>query len=119
MKKIILILTLMFALCSFSSKYVHYGHSVKCAKCVEEAKEWPGHYICIAERTLEPYKTEDGKEIVFHSSMGAVNWFVSNGWKLESTHMSTCNDRTIKMYVVSKEIPVEQAKAKQQKYVKK
>jgi hypothetical protein len=67
----------------------------------------------------ETYKTEDGKEIVFHSSMGAVNWFVSNGWKLESTHMSTCNDRTIKMYVVSKEIPVEQAKAKQQKYVKK
>lgn len=67
----------------------------------------------------ETYKTEDGKEIVFHSSMGAVNWFVSNGWKLESEHMSTCNDRTIKMYVVSKEIPVEQAKAKQQKYVKK
>ena len=67
----------------------------------------------------EKYKAENGEVIEFHSSIGAVNWFVSNGWKLESTHMSTCNDRTIKMYVVSKEIPVEQAKAKQQKYVKK
>ena len=67
----------------------------------------------------ENYKTEDGKVIQFHSSMGAVNWFVSNGWKLESEHMSTCNDRTIKMYVVSKEVPLEQVKAKENNYIKK
>ena len=65
------------------------------------------------------YKTEDGKEIEFHSSIGAVNWFVSNGWTLVSEHMSTCNDRTIKMYVVSKEVPIESAKKKQNSYIKK
>ena len=50
--------------------------------------------------------------------MGAVNWFVSNGWKLESEHMATCNDRTVKMYVVSKEVPLEQVKAKANNYIK-
>ena len=67
----------------------------------------------------ETYKTEDGRVIEFHSSMGAVNWFVSNGWQLESEHMSTCNDRTIKMYVVSKDVPKEQVKSKENKYIKK
>ena len=67
----------------------------------------------------ETYKTEDGKTIEFYSAMGAVNWFVSNGWKLESQHMSTCNDRTVKMYVVSKEVPKEQAVSKQAIYIKK
>ena len=67
----------------------------------------------------EKYITEDGKEIKFHSSIGAVNWFVSNGWKLESEHMSTCNDRTVKMYVISKEVPLEQVKSKQNNYVNK
>ncbi len=67
----------------------------------------------------ETYKTEDGKVIKFHSSIGAVNWFVSNGWKLESEHMATCNDRTVKMYVVSKEVPLKQAIVKQGCYVNK
>lgn len=67
----------------------------------------------------EKYKTENGEVIEFHSSIGAVNWFVSNGWKLESEHMSTCNDRTIKMYVVSKEIPKERVKSKENLYLKK
>lgn len=66
----------------------------------------------------ETYKTEDGRAIEFHSSMGAVNWFVSNGWKLESEHMATSNDRTVKMYVVSKEVPLEQVKAKANNYIK-
>lgn len=65
----------------------------------------------------ETYKTEDGKVVKFHSSIGAVNWFVCNGWKLESEHMATCNDRSVKMYVVSKEVPVEQTIAKQGSYV--
>ena len=67
---------------------------------------------------VKTYKTEDGRVIEFHSSMGAVNWFVSNGWKLESEHMATCNDRTVKMYVVSKEVPLEQVKAKANNYIK-
>ena len=67
----------------------------------------------------EKYKAENGEVIEFHSSIGAVNWFVSNGWKLESEHMSTCNDRTIKMYVVSKDVPKEQVKSKENNYIKK
>ena len=67
----------------------------------------------------ETYKTEDGRVIEFHSSMGAVNWFVSNGWVLESQHMATCNDRTVKMYVVSKEVPKEQVVTKQSQYLNK
>lgn len=67
----------------------------------------------------ESYKTGDGRVITFHSAIGAVNWFVSNGWKLESEHMSTCNDRTVKMYVVSKEVTKEQVIAKQSKYISK
>lgn len=67
----------------------------------------------------ESYRTEDGQVIEFHSAMGAVNWFVSNGWKLESQHMSTCNDRTVKMYVVSKEIPLDLAKSRQNGFIKK
>ena len=65
------------------------------------------------------FKTEEGETIEFHSAIGAVNWFVCNGWKLESEHMSTCNDRTVKMYVVSKETTLEQAKSRQLKYIKK
>ena len=67
----------------------------------------------------EIYKTEDGRVIEFHSSMGAVNWFVSNGWKLESEHLALSNDRCVKMYVVSKEVPLEQVKEKAKKYIKK
>ncbi len=65
------------------------------------------------------YTTEDGRTIEFYSSIGAVNWFVSNGWTLESQHMATCNDRTVKMYVVSKEIPQTEAQRKQEKYINK
>lgn len=67
----------------------------------------------------ESYKTENGQVIKFHSAIGAVNWFVSNGWKLESQHMSTCNDRTVKMYVVSKVVPKEQIVTKQSSYINK
>ena len=103
------------------------------AKAQSEAKETVKTYIEIWSmhksstptidtgegKGSETYKTEDGRVIEFHSSMGAVNWFVSNGWKLESEHMSTCNDRTIKMYVVSKDVPKEQVKSKENKYIKK
>lgn len=64
------------------------------------------------------FTTEEGKEIEFHSAIGAVNWFIANGWTLESSHMSTCNDRSVKMYVVSKEISKDNAKEKLEKYIK-
>jgi len=64
------------------------------------------------------YRNEKGELIEFNTAIAAVNWFVSNGWKLESLHMSISNDRTGKMYVVSKEIPAEVAKSEQQYYIK-
>ena len=67
----------------------------------------------------EQYKTEEGEVIVFNTVMGAVNWFVSQGWKLESVNMSAGDDRLARMYVVSKEIPVEEAKSKEINYIKK
>ena len=67
----------------------------------------------------ETYTTEEGKVISFHSAIGAVNWFVSNGWELVSEHMSTCNDRSVKMYVLSKDVPLQDAQKNQDKYIKK
>ena len=67
----------------------------------------------------EQYKTETGETKVFHSPIGAVNWFISNGWKLESINMSVGDDRLVKIYVISKEIPIEEAKSREIKYVKK
>lgn len=66
----------------------------------------------------ETYTTDDGKEIEFYSAIGAVNWFVANGWELVSEHMSTCNDRSVKMYVLSKDIDLQEAQNKQKKYIK-
>lgn len=72
MKKRICIIVLAVALLSaaFAGGYVHHGHSVKCAKCVEQAKKWPGHYVCVAFRTTEPYKVEDGKVYAQYHCMG-------------------------------------------------
>ena len=67
----------------------------------------------------ETYKTEEGQVIKFHSAIGAVNWFVGKGWKLESEHMATCNDRSVKMYVVSKKVPTECAASKLDNYINK
>ena len=40
--------------------YVHFGYSVKCAKCVESSKD-TCHLPGIAWRSTEPYKKKDGK----------------------------------------------------------
>lgn len=67
------ILILMFVLSSGS--YHHFGHSVKCAKCVEQAKKWPGHYVNIAVRTTDPYQTIDGKVYAkYHCYGGHYYW---------------------------------------------
>lgn len=66
----------------------------------------------------EQYKTETGETIIFHSPIGAVNWFVSKGWKLESESISAGDDRLVKMYVISKEVPIDGVKSNERKYIK-
>ena len=71
MKKSILILFfLMVGGILFPTEYVHHCYSVKCAKCVEQAKEWPGHHVCVAFRTTEPYQKKDGKVYAQYHCMG-------------------------------------------------
>ena len=43
MKKLFTVVALLFiGTIGSTATYHHYGHSVKCAKCVEEFKKWPG-----------------------------------------------------------------------------
>ena len=76
MKRFIAILSILFLMfITTSASYHHRGHSVKCAKCVEESKKWPGHYINVAWRTTEPYKTIDGKVYaLYHCYGGHYYW---------------------------------------------
>ena len=76
MKKLFVLLVLLFVgTTGFTTAYHHYGHSVKCAKCMEEAKKWPGHYVNVAWRTSEPYKTIDGKVYAkYHCYGGHYYW---------------------------------------------
>jgi hypothetical protein len=71
MKKFFLVLILLLATSfGFTTTYHHHGYSVKCAKCVEQAKKWPGHHVCVAFRTTDPYKTENGKVYAKYHCMG-------------------------------------------------
>ena len=76
MKKAILILLLLVVGgVLFPTEYIHYGHSVKCAKCVEESKRNPGHFVCVAWRTTEPYQKKDGKVYAqYHCYGGHYYW---------------------------------------------
>jgi len=76
MKKFITVLLLLFVgAIGFTATYHHYGHSVKCAKCVEESKKWPGQYINIAWRTTEPYRKEGDKVYAqYHCFGGHYYW---------------------------------------------
>lgn len=76
MKKLITVLLLLFVgAIGFTTTYHHYGHSVKCAKCVEESKKWPGHYINVAWRTTEPYRKEGDKVYAqYHCFGGHYYW---------------------------------------------
>lgn len=69
----IILMVLAFSL--FAGEYIHYGHSVKCAKCMEEAKKWPGHYVNVAWRTTEPYKKVGDKVYAqYHCFGGHYYW---------------------------------------------
>lgn len=76
MKKFIIILSMLFVIFAASaSSYKHSGHSVKCAKCIEESKKWPGHYINVAWRTTEPYRKEGDKVLAqYHCFGGHYYW---------------------------------------------
>ncbi len=71
----LLLFLFLMVTAGFSVTYHHYGHSVKCAKCVEEAKKNPGHYINVAWRTTEPYKKEGDKVYAqYHCYGGHYYW---------------------------------------------
>lgn len=76
MKKLFTVVMLLFiGTIGFTTTYHHYGHSVKCAKCVEEFHKWPGRRINIAWRTTEPYKKEGDKVYAqYHCSGGHYYW---------------------------------------------
>ena len=76
MKKIFaILLVLLLGTVGFTTTYRHHGHSVKCAKCVEQAKKWPGHHVSVAWRTTEPYKVIDGKVYAqYHCYGGHYYW---------------------------------------------
>lgn len=58
-----------------ASSYRHSGYSVKCVKCVEESKKWPGRYINVAWRTTEPYRKEGDKVFAqYHCFGGHYYW---------------------------------------------
>ena len=119
MKKFII----TFLLCTVSIYTYAQSDKVKTVKKYVEIYAWfkaSTPTIDTGEgKGKETYITEDGREIEFHSAIGAVNWFVANGWELVSEHMSTCNDRSVKMYVVSKNILLHEAQEKEKKYIKK
>lgn len=76
MKKFLIILFLFgFISVMGASNYKHSGYSVKCAKCVEESKKLPGHYINVAWRTNEPYRKEGDKVFAqYHCYGGHCYW---------------------------------------------
>lgn len=77
MKKIMLSLALLLLIITFgfAASYHHYGHTVKCAKCVEESKKDPGIFINVAWRTAEPYKKEGDKVYaLYHCYGGHYYW---------------------------------------------
>lgn len=76
MKKFFMVVALLFIeSIGFTTAYHHYGHSAKCAKCVEEFHKWPGRRINIAWRTTEPYKKEGDKVYAqYHCSGGHYYW---------------------------------------------
>jgi hypothetical protein len=57
------------------SNYKHSCYSVKCAKCVEAAKKWPGHYINIAWRATDPYKIEGDKVYAKYKCAGGHEYW--------------------------------------------
>lgn len=59
----------------------------------------------------QDYVAEDGRIIHFNSAVGAVNYFMGQGWKLNRFTQSSGEDnRMLRIYVIEKKLPYEEAK---------
>lgn len=75
MKKFSLILLLLLVgAIGFTSEYVHYGFSVKCAKCVELAEKGVSLEKQIAWRTHH-YREKDGKTYAMYRCQGGHQYW--------------------------------------------
>jgi uncharacterized protein YxeA len=70
----IILIAIMFSV--FAGEYIHYGYSVKCAKCVEAVKAGDSTVqVQVAWRTNTPYKKKGDKVYAkYHCSGGHYYW---------------------------------------------
>lgn len=62
----IILMAVMFSI--FAGEYIHYGYSVKCAKCVEAVKAGDSTIqVQVAWRTNTPYKKKGDKVYIIRS----------------------------------------------------
>lgn len=75
MKKLTIIMIIALFICSLSfADYVHYGHNVKCAKCVELHEKDAGLEQQIAWRTHER-KNVNGKAYALYKCPGGHKYW--------------------------------------------
>lgn len=74
MKKNLLILILSLFFVAFAGEYIHYGFTVKCAKCVELYEKDKTISKNIAWRTFH-YKSENGKTYALYRCQGGHNYW--------------------------------------------
>lgn len=59
----------------------------------------------------QDYIAEDGRILHFNSAVGAVNYFMGQGWKLNRFTQSSGEDnRMLRIYVIEKKLPYDEAK---------
>lgn len=59
----------------------------------------------------QDYIAEDGRILHFNSAVGAVNYFMGQGWKLNRFTQSAGDDnRILRIYVIEKKLPYNEAK---------
>lgn len=70
----IILMAVMFSV--FAGEYIHYGHTVKCAKCVEALKAGDSTVqVQVAWRTTTPYKKVGDKVYAqYHCYGGHYYW---------------------------------------------
>lgn len=75
-KSIITIILMAIVFSVFAGEYIHYGYSVKCAKCVEALKAGNSTIqVQVAWRTTAPYKKVGNKVYAqYHCCSGHYYW---------------------------------------------
>ena len=70
----IILMAVMFSV--FAGEYIHYGHTVKCAKCIEAVKAGDStEQVQVAWRTTAPYKKVGDKVYAqYHCYGGHYYW---------------------------------------------